>query len=454
MKASSLWYRRPLLASAIGLAALAGSVLLPAAASAQPAGTPATTTVTLVLSPATVDYGHQSVIASGAVTTSAGPVAGAAVTVSYTDVDGQSEGISLVTGTDGSYSGTILDPETAAQQVTASVTATSSTAAALASAQLSFAQDAVDITGSFAQSSVNMGSTATLSGVASYISGGSPHPLASSLLSITFTVSNPSTPVSATVETAADGSFSYVTPVIQLLNDSAEIAVSSAATPYLQAGQLNITLPVNAYVVISNFTGTISADRVLRFDACGGLPAMDGDGLLTGPLDYQYSRTAQGPWTTLGMGKPVNDLSCGTAGGRYPGRFTAPLPNAYYRAYAPAVPGQMSAASQVIHLWKYSTRITGFAITPRSVGHGGKVTVSGRLWRLAGKRTPDARQRIVIEFRYKGKTFTLRHRLVTDSAGRFRGTFAVPRTAAWLAVFKGGGKDFATASKAVVIKVR
>jgi hypothetical protein len=324
----------------------------------------------------------------------------------------------------------------------------------LASAQLGFTQDAVDITGSFAQSSVNMGSTATLSGVASYISGGSPHPLASSLLSITFTVSNPSTPVSATVETAADGSFSYVTPVIQLLNDSAEIAVSSAATPYLQAGQLNITLPVNAYVVISNFTGTISADRVLRFDACGGLPEMDGDSLLTGPLDYQYSRTAQGPWTTLGAGKPVNDLSCGTAGGRYPGSFTAPLPNAYYRAYAPAVPFQMSAVSQVIHLWKYSTRITGFAITPRSVSRGGKVTVSGRLQRLAGERTPDARQRIVIEFRYKNKTYTLSRRLVTDSAGRFRGSFAVPRTAAWLALYKGGGKDFATASKAVVVKVR
>jgi hypothetical protein len=181
---------------------------------------------------------------------------------------------------------------------------------------------------------------------------------------------------------------------------------------------------------------------------------MDGDSLLTGPLDYEYSRTAQGPWTTLGTGKPVNDLSCGTAGGRYPGSFTAPLPNAYYRAYAPAVPGQMSAVSQVIHLWKYSTRITGFTITPRSVSGGGKVTVFGRLWRLAGKRTPDARQRIVIEFRYKNKTYTLSHRLITDSAGRFRGTFAVPRTAAWLALFKGGGKDFATASKAVLIKVR
>src|SRR5215472_16393773 len=96
-------YRRVLLAAAAGVAALAGSVLLPAAASAQPADTP---TITLVLTPATVDYGHQNVTASGTVTASGSPVVGAAVTVSYTDVDGQSEGISLTTGNDGSYSGT------------------------------------------------------------------------------------------------------------------------------------------------------------------------------------------------------------------------------------------------------------------------------------------------------------------------------------------------------------
>jgi hypothetical protein len=458
MKALARPYRRVLLAAAASVAALAGSLLGPAWASAQPAGTPLTPTVTLVLSPATVDYGHQSVTASGKVTTSAGPEVGAAVTVSYVDVDGRSAQISLITGNDGSFSGAILSPETAAQEVTAGVAATSSTAAASASAQLGFTKDAVTVAASFAQPYVNAGSTDTLSGVASYVSGGSLHPLANSTLSIT---SPPyeAAPVSATVTTAADGSFSLVTPRVGNAPPVADFTVSSAATPYLEAGQLTITLFVNQVAEVDSFTGTLSTDRVLRFFACGGIGEELANGALLGPLDYQYSRTAHGPWKTIGTGKPEFQGPCsaqkgGDGDGSYPGKFKAPRANAYYRAYAPAVPGQMSAVSQVIHLWKYSTRITGFAITPRSVSRDGKVTVSGRLQRLAGRWTPDARQQIVIEFRDKGNTFRLRHRLITDSAGHFRGTFAVPRTAAWLALFKGGGKDFATASKAVVIKVR
>jgi hypothetical protein len=458
MKASLRPYRHALLLSSASVAALAGSVLLPAGASAQPAGTPVPPIITLVLSPATVDYGHQSVTASGTVTTSAGPVAGAAVTVSYLDIDHQTALISVTTGTNGSYSGTIPDPETAAQDVTASVAATSSTTAASAPAHLGFTQDAVTIAASFAQPSVNAGSTDTLSGVASYVSGGSPHPLANSTLSITSPGSFNWNPVSTTVTTGADGSFSYVTPEVFEATSEVDFTVSSAATAYLEAGQLKITLPVNQVSFIYNFTGTISADRVLRFSACGGIPEPLADNPLFGPLDYQYSRTPHGPWKTLGTGTPDYNGPCymqlGFGDGTYLGKFAAPLANAYYRAYAPAVPGQMSSVSQVIHLWKYPTRITGFTITPRSVSRDGRVTVSGRLWRLAGKWSPDAHQRIVIEFRYKNKTYTLSHRLVTDSAGRFRGIFAVPQTAAWLALYQGGGNDFATTSKAVVIKVR
>jgi hypothetical protein len=241
---------------------------------------------------------------------------------------------------------------------------------------------------------------------------------------------------------------------MQLAVSEVDFTVSSAATPYLEPAQLNITLPVNQAAQLEFFTGTISPDRVLRFSACGGIPDPEADGALVGPLDYQFSRTPHGPWKTLGVGKGSYNGPCLVLGETYRAKFRAPLPNAYYRAFAPAVPGQMSAVSQVIHLWKYSTKITGFAVSPRRVGAGGKVTVSGRLWQLTGKRTPDARQRIVIEFRYHNKTYVLRQRLVTDSAGRFRGTFAVPHTASWLALYKGGRNQFATASKAVAVRVR
>jgi hypothetical protein len=450
-------YRHVLLACIASVVALAGSLLLPAAASAQPAGATVTTAITLGLSPATVDYGHQSVTASGTVTNSGVPVAGAAVTVSYKDILGQAAQISVTTNSAGGYTGTIPDPETAAS-VTAAVAATAGTTAASASAQLGFTQDAVTITATFAQQYANAGSTDTLSGVASYVSGGSPHPLGNTTLSITSPGNFPFIgPISATVTTAADGSFSDVAPGSGA--PSVEFTVSSAVTPYLEAGQLNITMLINQAAGVDDFTATLSADRVLRFFACAGIGEPLANAPLAGPLDYQYSRTPHGPWKTLGTGQVNYNGACflgnnSGGDGTYTGKFTAPLANEYYRAYAPLVPGQMSAVSRVIHLWKYPTRITRFTITPRSVSRNGRVTVSGRLWRFIGKWIPDARELIVIEFRYNNSTYTLRHRLTTDSAGRFRGTFAVPHAAAWLALYKGAGNDFATASKAVTIKVR
>jgi hypothetical protein len=327
-------------------------------------------------------------------------------------------------------------------------------AAASASASGQAGTDTVTITGSFAQSSVNAGSTDKLSGVASYVSAGSPQPLANTTLSITSPSSFNWPAISATVTTAADGSFSYVTPEIPLAVSSVAFTVSSAATTNLDAGQLSLTLPVNQAAQVSFFTGTISVHRVLQFSACGGIPEPEADSPLVGPLEYQYSRTAHGPWKALGNGTRTN-VSCeGSLGGTYPGKFTAPLTNAYYRAYAPAVPGQMSAASKVIHLRRNSTRITDFSITPRRVRRGGKVTVSGLLWQQNGRWRRDARQLVVIEYQYKNKTYTLKHRLTTNSSGRFRGVFAVPRTAAWLAVYNGSKTEFATASKAIAIRVR
>jgi len=454
-------YRYVLLAAAASVAVLAGGLLLPAAASAQPASTPATPKITLGLSPATVDYGHQNVTASGTVTTTAGPVASAAVTVSYVDIDGQPAQVTLTTGTDGSYSGTIPDPETAAQTVTAAVAATASTTTASVSQQLGFTTDAVTITASFAEPDVNAGTADVLSGVASYVSEGTTHPLANSTLTITAPGDYPPiSPVNTTVTTGADGSFSYtLTPVPD--GAGMDFTVSSAATSYLQAGQVTVPLLINMAAGVDLFTGSLTPYHQLRFDACAGIGAPLANDPLLGPLDYQYSKEPGGPWETLGAATqaPYNQAECAgsydySGDGQYPGDFTAPLASGYYRAYAPAVPGQMSAVSQVIHLQRDSTKITGFAITPRRVRHGGKVTVSGRLWHLKSTWLPDARGQIVIEFRYKGKTYTLKHRLTTNSAGRFHGIFAVSHTAAWLALYKGGENDFAVTSQAITVEVR
>jgi hypothetical protein len=313
----------------------------------------------------------------------------------------------------------------------------------------------VTITASFAHSYVNAGSSDTLSGVATYTPpGGTPQPLDNTVLSITSPSQFNWSPAPTTVTTGADGKFSYVTPTVPLAVSSVNYTVSSAATANLDAGQASASFNVNQAAQVTFFTGTLSADRVLKFSACGGIPEPEADSALVGPLEYQYSTSRHGPWKTLGKGTRAN-VSCeGSLGGTYPGKFTAPLANAYYRAYAPAVPGQMSAVSNVIHLQRYSTKITGFAISPRRVRRNGKVTVSGRLQQLTSKWLSDKGATITIEYRYKNKTYTLQHRLTTNSAGRFRGVFAVPRSAAWLAVYGGNKNHFATASTSIRISVR
>jgi hypothetical protein len=324
-----------------------------------------------------------------------------------------------------------------------------------AAASAAAAGTPVTITASFAQAYVNAGSTDTLSGVASYTPpGGTPQALADTVLSITSPSEFNWPAISTTVTTAADGSFSYVTPTVQLAVSSVEFTVSSAATPTLDAGQLSLTLPVNQAAQITFFTGTISAHRVLQFSACGGIPEPEADSPLVGPLEFQSSRTAHGPWKTLGKGTRANESCEGSLGGTYPGKFATPRASGYYRAYAPAVPGQMSAVSNVIHLQRHPTKITGFTISPRRVRHDGRVTVSGRLMQLTSKWLSDKGATITIEYRYKNKTYTLKHRLTTNSAGRFRGVFAVPHTAAWLAVYSGGDDHFATASTSIRITVR
>jgi hypothetical protein len=59
-----------------------------------------------------------------------------------------------------------------------------------------------------------------------------------------------------------------------------------------------------------------------------------------------------------------------------------------------------------------------------------------------------------MEYRYRGKTYVLRQRLTTSATGRFRGTFRVPRSARWLAVYDGDKTQFAAATGSIHISVR
>jgi hypothetical protein len=450
-------YRRAaVVTAAAGM--LAGVLLIPIAADASVTGTVAVTpAISLTLSPATLDYGDQVITVYGAVTAAGEPVTGATVSISYLSAAGETTQDDVSTGSTGTYSGTISDLQAAAQTITATVAPTSATTSASASENLGFTQDQVTISAEFAHPDVNVDSPDVLSGRAEYVSDGAAFPLGGATLTITWPV-YPFGEGSATVTTAANGTYSY-SPAPD--NFGAGIfytfAVASAATAYLQAGEANASVTVNQVPQVTDFAGSLSPAHILSFDACGGIGQVLANSPLLAPVEYQYSKSPHGPWKTLGTGKADDSGSCylgnDTLGdANYPAQLRAPLANAYYRAYAPAVPGQESAASEAIHLWKYLTRIADFKITPTSVTRNGVITVSGRLWELTSKWAALAAQKITIEYRSGGKTYVLR-RLTTSRHGLFTGRFRVPHDASWRALFPGGTTQFASATGFIRVTV-
>jgi hypothetical protein len=435
----------------LAMAVLTGLMLLVAAEPAGATASASTPTITIALSPATLDYGHQSIVVSGTVST---VPSGTDVTVAYENSSGQSDQAVTATGASGAYQVTLTSLEPAAQDITATVAATSTTTSASVSAALAFVQDDVTITASFAHAWVNPETTDTLSGVATAMSNGSPVPLARATLSISSPGDFPySPPVSATVTTASDGSFSYVAP--GEYGDPQTFTISSAATSYLAAAQATASYGDNWAAQITNFTGTLSAEHVLQFDACGGISSVLADGPLIGNLYYQYSTRQGGPWKTLGTGKVdlAGDCFGNLDGANYPGTFHAPLAG-YYRAYTPQIDGQTAASSPAIYLSRYRTKITRFSVAPATVRRDGVVTISGRLWWLGRKWMADAGQRITIEYSYQNTTHVLRVRLTTNSTGWFRGTYRAPHTAVWVATYLGGSDGYAAATAPVKVTVR
>ncbi len=423
-----------------------GILLVPADALAAPgSATSDAGTVTIALSPATLDYHDQTITASGSVT----PAAATSVTVTYLDSADQATQLVVTSDASGDYEAIISNLEPTSQAITAS------TATASASAELDFALDAVTITLNPVPASVPLNSKVTLSGSVTYESGATSYPLSGDDLTITAPFSNP-----VTATTAADGSFTAKVDAYNL-SDSQIWTVTSAATPYLSEAQASVTSNTQWPTGFTSFSVSLSAEGEISLDACAFMyaPLIVGDPL-DGPVTYQYSASLSGPWKTLGVPPPVEGTYCsqgqpaGTLTSSYPAYFKAPLANGYYRAVFAGTNDQAPSRSAVLHRWRDQTKITEFAISPRTVGINGNVTVSGRLWVRTTKWIPDAHQKVVIEYRYRGKVYVLKQRLTTSAAGRFRGTFRVPRSARWLAVYDGAKTQFAAATSSIEISVR
>jgi hypothetical protein len=147
--------------------------------------------------------------------------------------------------------------------------------------------------------------------------------------------------------------------------------------------------------------------------------------------------------------------SCGVNTQSYfAGTVPVKLASAYYRAEIPGSPSHQQAASKAVHESKYLTRITSMRVSPSSVGHGGRIMVSGRLQQDKGRWSNFGHQLILIVLKPKGsKVWYWIHKVRTSASGYFSDSFADPVTADWSAAYDGGKADFASSGSIHYVRV-
>jgi hypothetical protein len=404
----------------------------------------------LSVRPLVLDYGHQSITMSGTATllgtneTSAA-LANWPVSLNYDGADGHVHSALLTTDASGNFQTTVSSLLPATTTVSATVAATNTMGAGSAQTSLTFYVDPVTVTASLSPASVNYGKSTILSGTATYVEFPSGTlPLANT--GLTVSSSQPGfAPVS--VQTNASGQYTFVTPAEKA---NANWAVTLSATSWLLAAQASANMTVNLPSRVTGFTGSLSPFAGLSFNACLNVTVPQ-DHAAPGPITYQWSAKPRGPWRNLGLVGPSKSKHCPGTTQSESASFNAPRPSAYYRAISAGGGGFEYSASNVIHLWKYLTRITGFAATPHRASHHGAITVSGRLWQHVGTWKPLAGQRVKVYFACGNTVYVYVHPMTTNAGGYFSGRYGLRCTGPWLTQYNGNATRFASDSAVIQI---
>jgi len=126
-------------------------------------------------------------------------------------------------------------------------------------------------------------------------------------------------------------------------------------------------------------------------------------------------QSANGPsgWSTIG-----------TAPAGYPNtfgiQFDVTNPHGYWRLYSPAVGAFQAGYSNVVHYFRFNTRITGGRPNTTSVHQNQWVTVSGNVWQQGfGPWSPLSGGTVVLIFRSSKGTGGIMAHTTTDAHGHF-----------------------------------
>lgn len=423
--------------------------------------------VTIAASTSTLSYSQQSVTFTGQVTAYSPeglqePVAGQPVSI--TDSDGGSW--SATTDPNGNYS--VTPPGTPdlasgtglAASFIASVSSSPTTAQASSPGlELTGDVDPVQVTVALSKSVADFGAPVTLSGTALQESDGIWLPLADSTIDVTGTdyYSGHSVPAIAAT-TDGSGNFSLVLPA----QPTTTWAANPAPSQYLTTSNSQLGLPNSATLTVVLPTRTTNlhvaynpAGQVTASGCLGLGSAVSSFSDLSSPADadlyLQYSRTAGGPWRTLGSLTGGKGPSC-RGGAGFGGVTSSPALAGHYRVDFTGQLLYQRSVSTTAYAATVPTRFSSFSITPRAVSGHGRIRVSGQLqqktrgWKSLGSAL------VTIYVEPSGSTTWYWYRKVhTSSAGKFRISFADPVSGHWALGYAGNSGHLQTTSRIIYV---
>jgi len=420
--------------------------------------------VTIAATTTTLSYFQQSVTVSGQVTayTPTGVLEDVPdQVVSITGEDGESW--SATTDQNGDYARTITPDLVNGTGLAGAFSASVSSSptimpASSPSLELTGEVTPVQVSVTLSTSVAEFGTPVTLSGTAEYESGGIWLPLADSPIDVTGTdyySGNSVPPTAATTD--ANGVFSVTLPAQPTTTWSA----NPAASQYLTAGDAEWGLPNSATLTVVLPTRITTLD--ISYNPLGQVAASGCLGLgtavssfpdVTAPartnLYLQYSRSATGPWRTLGA---VDDRkSCGSGTG-FSGTVTPATLSGHYRIdfagqllYQPSVSATRYAAT-------VPTRFSSFDVTPRAVSGHGRIRVTGQLQQKTHGWKDLGGALITIYIEPAGSTtwYWFRKKVHLSGSGRFSVSFADPGSGHWAVGYAGNSTHLETLSRHIYV---
>ena len=215
---------------------------------------------------------------------------------------------------------------------------------------------------------------------------------------------------------------------------------------FLQGGNAQATLHALSHSTLAwsdhTFTGAGAVRVKGRLSASAGSQP-------TGSVRLQQSSDGRTGWTTVATVTP-------DATGAFDTWHTLRKPTGYLRLYYPGSADATPATNGVLHLTRAVTRITGFNASPEPVRKGRTLTVTGILQRQKGTTwTGVSGQKVTIRFRAAGATAVTRMATVTTGKdGRFTLTFTAQRDGTWSAAYTATGAYLDSTSAGDYVDVR